>query len=167
MLWKSSHEPAFKSAIYCFNGTINLRAHFKSQCQKNVKYPAGKCCLLHISCYIYWCNRAVNEGGVCITTWLSPYWLSFPSLPLASHWHSLFICALCYEVIWPFTDMRASFLCQVCFCFPYCPIKVQVVYSPAGPHYIKHCNVSILQGCKEEKQPACFSIIIKREALSL
>ena len=82
MLLKPSHEPVFKSAIYCFNGTTNLRAHFKSQRQKNVKYPMGKCSLLHISCYIYWCNRGMNEGGVCITMWLSPYWLSFPSLPL-------------------------------------------------------------------------------------
>ena len=49
--------------------------------------------------------------------------------------------------------MRVSFLYQVCFCFPYCHIKIQVVYSSAIPHYIKHCNVSILQGCKKEKQP--------------
>ena len=49
--------------------------------------------------------------------------------------------------------MRVSFLSQVCFCFPYCHIKIQVIYSSAIPHYIKHCNVSILQGCKKEKQP--------------
>lgn len=130
----------------------------------------GKCSLLHISCHIYWCNRAVNEGGICITTWIE-YVLGDGSVShhflYSNHGHSLFICTLCYEGIWPFTDMRVSFLYLVCFHFPYCHIKIKVLYSSAISHYIKNCKVPILQGCKKEKQPACFSITIKREALSL